>query len=99
MQESIDPTAHMLHRLKSARGHLDAVIQMYENQAPCDEVAEQLFAVRCALETAGRLLVDEDLHRCVQILRQSDSPKKRELALERILSLLQIKSAQAGADN
>lgn len=56
-----DPRADTLRRLHSAAGHLHAVIQMAENQAPCVEVLHQLSAVQGALRAAGCQLLGEQL--------------------------------------
>ena len=51
----------MALRLRSAAGHLNAVIGMVERQAPCDEVLHQLCAVQAALDAARRQILGEQL--------------------------------------
>jgi DNA-binding FrmR family transcriptional regulator len=43
----------LLTRLRTAEGHLHAVIGMAENGASCDEVLHQLNAVCAAIRAAG----------------------------------------------
>jgi CsoR family transcriptional regulator, copper-sensing transcriptional repressor len=52
-------------RLKTARGHLDAVIRMVEAGAYCPEVMKQLAAVQGLLESSSRLVFRNHLETCV----------------------------------
>jgi len=55
----------LLNRLKTARGHLDAVVRMVENEEYCPEVMKQLSAVQGSLERANRLVLRNHLETCV----------------------------------
>ena len=55
----------VLNRLKTARGHLDAVVRMVEDQAYCPEVMKQLSAVQGSLERASRIMLRNHLETCV----------------------------------
>ena len=55
----------VLNRLKTARGHLDAVIRMVEDDTYCPEVMKQLSAVQGSLERASRLVLRNHLETCV----------------------------------
>ena len=55
----------ILNRLKTARGHLDAVVRMVENDAYCPEVMKQLSAVQGSLERASRIVLRNHLETCV----------------------------------
>ena len=55
----------ILNRLKTARGHLDAVVRMVENDAYCPEVMKQLSAVQGSLERASRIVLRDHLETCV----------------------------------
>ena len=48
-----------LNRLRSARGHLDAVIRMVEDDRYCIDVLHQIRAVQGALDRSRRALLDE----------------------------------------
>jgi DNA-binding FrmR family transcriptional regulator len=63
---------------------------MVEDQASCDEVIHQLFAVQGALGAVCRHMVEGDIHRCLEVLRLGESPDEMNLALEKILHLAQI---------
>jgi CsoR family transcriptional regulator, copper-sensing transcriptional repressor len=55
----------VLNRLKTARGHLDAVVRMVEADEYCPDVMKQLSAVQGSLERASRLVLRNHLETCV----------------------------------
>lgn len=55
----------VLRRLKNARGHLDGVIRMVENDAYCPDVMKQISAVQGAVQGANRLVLRNHLETCV----------------------------------
>ena len=55
----------ILHRLKIARGHLDKVISMVENDEYCIDVIHQSQAVQSALKKADHVLLESHLSTCV----------------------------------
>ena len=61
----------VLNRLKTARGHLDAVVRMVEDDTYCPEVMKQLSAVQGSLERASRLVLRNHLETCVAAAMQS----------------------------
>ncbi|CAN5136574.1 copper-sensing transcriptional repressor CsoR [soil metagenome] len=61
----------VLNRLKTARGHMDAVVRMVESGVYCPEVMKQLSAVQGSLERASRLVLRNHLETCVaQAMRE-----------------------------
>jgi CsoR family transcriptional regulator, copper-sensing transcriptional repressor len=58
-----DPDA--IQRLKSARGHLDAVMRMLDDDRYCIDVLQQVGAVQAALERARRSILEHHLRTCV----------------------------------
>ena len=52
-------------RLRSARGHLDGVIRMVDDDRYCIDVLHQLSAVQGALERARREVLEAHLRGCV----------------------------------
>jgi DNA-binding FrmR family transcriptional regulator len=61
----------LLNRLKTARGHLDAVVRMIEDDAYCPDVMKQLSAVQGSLERASRLVLRNHLETCVAAAMQA----------------------------
>ena len=62
---------NVLNRLKTARGHLDAVVRMVQDDAYCPEVMKQLAAVQGSLERASRLVLRNHLETCVAAAMQA----------------------------
>ena len=56
---------HIIHRLKIARGHLDRVISMVEEDAYCIDVIHQSQAVQAALRQSDDALLKNHLQTCV----------------------------------
>ena len=53
------------HRLKIARGHLDKVIQMTDDDSYCIDIMHQMQAVESGLKETGNLLLENHLKTCV----------------------------------
>jgi DNA-binding FrmR family transcriptional regulator len=54
-----------LNRLKTVRGHLDAVIGMVEDERYCPEVMKQVSALQGSLEKVNRVLIQNHVETCV----------------------------------
>jgi DNA-binding FrmR family transcriptional regulator len=54
-----------LNRLKTVRGHLDAVIGMVEDERYCPDIMKQVSAVQGSLEKVNRLLLQNHVETCV----------------------------------
>lgn len=55
----------VLHRLKIARGHLDKVITMVEQDTYCIDVVHQSLAVQAALKKSDQTLLENHIRTCV----------------------------------
>lgn len=60
-----DAQTRVLHRLRRARGQLDAVIAAVEAERPCRDVVTQLSAVSRALDRAGFAIVSSAMKECL----------------------------------
>ncbi|MBI2049435.1 metal-sensing transcriptional repressor [Candidatus Roizmanbacteria bacterium] len=60
-----DTEERILHRLKIARGHIDKVISMMENDEYCINIMHQMQAVEKGLKETGNLLLENHLKSCV----------------------------------
>ncbi len=58
-------TRQVSNRLRTARGHLDAVIRMVEDEAYCPDILKQMTAVQGLLEGSGRMVFRNHLETCV----------------------------------
>lgn len=54
-----------LNRLKTVRGHLEAVISMVEDERYCPEIMKQVSALQGSLEKVNRVLLENHLETCV----------------------------------
>ena len=54
-----------LNRLKTVRGHINAVIDMVEDERYCPEVMKQVSALQSSLERVNRVLLQNHLETCV----------------------------------
>lgn len=60
-----DTHERITHRLKIARGHVDKVIAMMEEDAYCIDIMHQILAVESGLKETGNLLLENHLRGCV----------------------------------
>ena len=58
-------TRAVVNRLSRAIGHLEAVRRMVKNGQDCAEVLIQLAAVRSALTSTGKLILQDHLEHCI----------------------------------
>ena len=54
------------NRLKRAKGHLEAIVGMIEQQRDCTDVAQQLHAVIRALENAKTVFIHDHIDHCLE---------------------------------
>lgn len=54
-----------LNRLKTVRGHLDAVISMVEDDRYCPDVMKQVSALQGSLEKVNRIILQNHIETCV----------------------------------
>lgn len=83
----LEPTVNrdVLMRLKRARGQLDGVISMIEDERSCADVVTQLAAVSKALDRAGFKIVATGLQQCIE--HGDDAPMTAEELEKLFLSL------------
>lgn len=78
-------TNDILLRLKRAKGQLEGVIAMIEDERSCTDVVTQLAAVSKALDRAGFKIVASGLHQCWE--RGDDAPMTQAQLEKLFLSL------------
>ncbi len=79
-----DTHERIIHRLKIARGHLDKVIKMMDDDVYCIDVIHQMHAVESGLKETGNLLLENHLKGCV-----ADAIKEGK-AEESIAEIMQV---------
>lgn len=82
-----DEKQAVLQRLRTVRGHLDAVCRMIEEDYPNQEILHQLNAVRCAVDAAGGLLLRLEVENCLQAIRDYPLPGQDCEEIVRLASL------------
>lgn len=60
-----DTQERIIHRLKIAKGQLENVIKMLEEDKYCIDVLHQMQAVESALKETGNLVLENHLKSCV----------------------------------
>ncbi len=60
-----DKKRAILNRLKTARGHLEGIIKLVEDDAYCVQVIKQIAAVRGALDRVSRIELENHLEHCL----------------------------------
>lgn len=82
----------IVNRLRSAEGHLHAVIGMVEAGAPCEEVLHQLAAVEAALNVAGRALRFCQFMQSVNMILHGPNAEARIAEVERLATLYGLRA-------
>jgi DNA-binding FrmR family transcriptional regulator len=77
----------LISRLRTAQGHLSAVIKMVEQDQPCEKVLRQMMAVKGSLEAASALMVEGQVKSSLDCIRSNPSPDQRCIELDRLLDL------------
>lgn len=89
MYKPKDMQERILHRLKIARGHLEKVISMVEEDTYCIDVLHQSQAVQAALKETDGVVLENHLRTCV-----SDSIKSgnQEEAIKEVMEVFKKKN-------
>ncbi len=84
-----DTHERIIHRLKIARGHLDKVIKMVEDDTYCIDVLHQMNAVESGLNETGNVLLENHLKGCVA---DAISKGKKDEAISEIMQVFRKNS-------
>lgn len=60
-----DTQERIVHRLKIAKGHLEKVIKMVEEDCYCIDVLHQMQAIESGLKGTGNVVLENHLKGCV----------------------------------
>jgi CsoR family transcriptional regulator, copper-sensing transcriptional repressor len=55
------------NRLKTVRGHVEAVLTMVEDERYCPDIMKQVSAIQASLERVNRILLQNHLETCVSV--------------------------------
>ena len=87
--------AEIIRRLRTTRGHLEAVIRMVERGESCEEVLHQLGAVQAALRSAGTRLILCQLSQSREVILYSPCPEDRAAELASLSNLYSLMTQYA----
>ena len=79
-----DTQERILHRLKIAKGHLNKIISMVEEECYCIDVLHQSRAVQKALKEADNLLLEKHLKTCAS---EAISKGKKDEAIQEVMQV------------
>ena len=81
------------NRLKTVRGHLDAVLAMVEKERYCPQIMKQVSALQGSLERVNRILLQNHLETCVPRAIRED---RADEVVEELLESLKYTAAVTG---
>lgn len=76
----------VIHKLKIARGQIDGILQMIEEDRYCVDISTQLQATQSLLKNANQEILQAHIRNCVREALQTDAPNPK---LEEALKLLE----------
>lgn len=82
-----------LNRLKTVRGHLDAVIGMVDAERYCPDVMKQVSALQSSLEKVNRILLQNHIETCVPA---AVADGRAEEIVDELMEALRYTSAVTG---
>ena len=74
------------HKLKIARGQIDGILQMIDENRYCVDISNQLQATQALLRSANQEILQEHIRNCVREALQTDVENTK---LEEALELLE----------
>lgn len=77
--------AQVLRLLKTARGQLDGIIRMVEDDRYCMDIAHQLMATEAVLNRTCREILSAHLKHCV---KTADSEEEQDQKIDELVQML-----------
>lgn len=74
--------------IKTARGQLDGVLKMIEDDRYCVDISHQLLAVSAVIKKANKKIIKGHLEGCVKEALEGGSDKRKEEILEEVYGLM-----------
>ena len=81
-----------LERLRRAKGQIEGVIRMIENNEYCADILTQLLALQGALKKIVPLVLESHLTTCGAENLGSKDPKKRQKFIQEIVKACELSS-------
>ena len=80
--------AQVTRLLKTARGQIDGILKMVEEDRYCLDVSNQLMATQSILSKANRMILRSHMHCCVRQAMESGQPDEKLAELAALLDKL-----------
>lgn len=77
------------HKIKIARGQLDAVLKMIGEDQYCVDISTQLLAAQALLKSANQQILEAHIRHCVSEAMESGTEEERTEKIEEALQLLE----------
>ena len=78
-------TKTILRLLKTARGQMDGILKMVEENRYCIDISQQLMATEAILNRANKEILTAHLKHCV---REAATPEEREQKVDELITAL-----------
>ena len=75
----------VLRLLKTARGQMDGIIRMVEENRYCMDISQQVMAAEAMLNRANKEILTAHLKHCVNT---TETPKEREEKVDELVDML-----------
>ena len=75
----------VLRLLKTARGQMDGIIRMVEENRYCMDISQQVMAAEAMLNRANKEILTAHLKHCVNT---AETPKEREEKVDELVDML-----------
>lgn len=75
----------ILRLLKTARGQMDGIIKMVEENRYCIEISQQLMATEAILNTTNKEILSAHLKGC---LNEAQTPEERDSKIDELIKML-----------
>lgn len=79
-----------LARLRRAKGQLDGIVKMIEDDKYCGDVITQILALQGAIKGIGSTIVESHLHTCGVKNLSSNNPKVKEKFIKEIIKVCEL---------
>lgn len=74
--------------IKTARGQLDGILRMIEEDRYCIDISNQLLATQAILRKANKEIIAAHMNCCVRSAFASGSEKEQEQKIDEIMAVL-----------
>ncbi len=85
-----------MNRLKTVRGHVEAVIKMVDEERYCPDVMKQVSALQGSLEKVNRILLQNHIETCVM---HAVKEGRSEQIVDELLETLRYTNKVTGPNN